>query len=700
MAGKEKKRLGKKHRQASTRPKMGRSAPKSTAVTGAVAPKKRKELAAKKAAATKLAKTPTKSPTRERHVVIREGDGSGRRGFGSAARETRETQIPFGNDKQKEQGNDKQRKQGNDRQREQGNDRQIRQGRAGAFVAGGAGSEHEERDWKEAEKLAAQLTLLQEREAATETEHEAYLHLPLVAVCGRPNVGKSTLFNRLTESRRSIVGDEPGITRDRIYGQVEWGGRDVRIVDTGGVVPDDEALIPAEIFRQAKVGLEEADAIIMVVDGRTELAAPDVELARLLLRGGKPVFLAVNKMDSPEMFAAAENFRRLGFKNVCPISAEHGSGIGDLLDEVWEVLPAEREVGEPKKNSALKGATGNDERRKSKRKEHAAAVAEEQEQIPFGNDKQNNSSDDAEMEDGVVYDEDGDEVDAETPERRLRSHGEHVSRETKIAIIGRPNVGKSTLLNALTGTDRAIVSPIAGTTRDAVDEVVEREGHRFRFIDTAGIRRKGKTKLMAEKLSVIMSRKHLEAADVSLLVIDAAEGVAAADANIGGYAHESGRSVIIVVNKWDLMTTGRTDGKPPADKKIYEQQVRDSLKYLEYAPVVFVTASEAKGIAEVFKKVELVSRERRKRVTTGEMNRFLDKIDFQRASVPMKKRVKIYYMTQAAVAPPTFVLFTDRDVKLHFSYERFLANEIRDTFKFIGSPIWFKVKARNKKKAE
>jgi GTP-binding protein len=404
------------------------------------------------------------------------------------------------------------------------------------------------------------------------------------------------------------------------------------------------------------------------------------------------------------MYAAAENFRRLGFKNVCPISAEHGSGIGDLLDEVWAVLPAERAEKAPLQNAALKGAAGSEERRESKRKETAAKVAgeKEQKQIPFGNDKQR----DGEVEDGVLYDEDGEEVEGETPERRLRSHGEHVSRETKIAIIGRPNVGKSTLLNALTGTERAIVSPIAGTTRDAVDEVVERDGHSFRFIDTAGIRRKGKTKLMAEKLSVIMSRKHLEAADVSLLVIDAAEGVAAADANIGGYAHESGRSVIIVVNKWDLMTTAGPDGRrafdggPLADKKVYEQQVRDSLKYLEYAPLLFVSASESKGIDEVFKKVELVSRERRKRVSTGAMNRFLDKIDFQRASVPMNRRVKIYYMTQAAVAPPTFVLFTDRDVKLHFSYERFLANEIRDTFKFIGSPIWFKVKARNKKGKE
>jgi GTP-binding protein len=436
------------------------------------------------------------------------------------------------------------------------------------------------------------------------------------------------------------------------------------------------------------VGLEEADAIVMVVDGRTELAAPDVELARLLLRGGKPVFLAVNKMDSPEMFAAAENFRRLGFKNVCPISAEHGSGLGDLLDEVWAVLPEETRGG----------------------------AEEVQEQIPFGNDKQKGNGKRVRVEDEIL-DGDFEELDDEhmddeaAPGRRLRSHGEHVARETKIAIIGRPNVGKSTLLNALTGTDRAIVSPIAGTTRDAVDEVVERDGHSFRFIDTAGIRRKGKTKLMAEKLSVIMSRKHLEAADVSLLVIDAAEGVAAADANIGGYAHESGRSVIIVVNKWDLMTTAGPDGRrafdggPIADKKVYEQQVRDSLKYLEYAPLLFVSASKglkAKGggIDEVFKKVELVSRERRKRVSTGAMNRFLDKIDFQRASVPMNRRVKIYYMTQAAVAPPTFILFTDRDVKLHFSYERFLANEIRDTFKFIGSPIWFKVRARNKKKSE
>jgi GTP-binding protein len=620
---KEKKRLGKKHRQASTRPKMGRTAPRGTATTGAVSPKKRKELAAKKVAATKLAKTPTKSPDREHHVVLRNREEAGTRGYGGDFDDEREERAA--------------------------RDTRTLGKRNKSSVAGGAGSGHEERDWKEAEKIAAALTLATDdgSHRAGGARHEV-TRLPLVAICGRPNVGKSTLFNRLTETRRSIVGDEPGITRDRIYGEVEWAGRDVRIVDTGGVVPDDEALIPSEIFRQAKVGLEEADVIIMVVDGRTELAAPDVELARLLLRGGKPIFLAVNKMDSAEMYAAAENFRRLGFKNVCPISEEPEEHFEGEEEEFEEDMDG---GGDP-----LPGAqTGPDE-------------------VPAG------------------------------PGRRLRSHGEHVSRETKIAIIGRPNVGKSTLLNALTNSDRAIVSPIAGTTRDAVDEVVERDGHSFRFIDTAGIRRKGKTKLMAEKLSVIMSRKHLEAADVSLLVIDATEGVAAADANIGGYAHESGRSVIIIVNKWDLVTKvgadGKTlfDGSEPANKKLYEEQVRDSLKYLDYAPLLFVSASESKGIEEVFKKVELVARERRKRVSTGAMNRFLDKIDFQRASVPMNRRVKIYYMTQAAVAPPTFVLFTDRDVKLHFSYERFLANEIRDTFKFIGSPIWFKVKARNKKK--
>ncbi len=468
-------------------------------------------------------------------------------------------------------------------------------------------------------------------------------HEPLFAICGRPNVGKSTLFNKLTESRRSIVGDEPGITRDRIYGEVRWDGRVARIVDTGGIVPDDEALIPAEIYRQARVALDEAEVIVMVVDGRSELTAPDFDLAKHLLRGGKTIMLAVNKIDTEQLTAQAENYRRLGFKTIFPISAEHSLGIGDLLDAVFAALP----VVEPPVEAEV------------------------------------------ETPEGIAEDD---------PNRDLhRTHGEFEQFETKVAIIGRPNVGKSTLLNALTGTNRAIVSPIAGTTRDAVDEVIDYQGDRFRIVDTAGIRRKGKTHEMAEKLSVVMARRHLEAADVALLVIDAQEGVTAADATIGGYAHESGRSIVIVINKWDLVTTARTDGKPPADEKVFEEQVRYALKYLHYAPLIFISASRGNNLKKVLEVTHHVAKERRKRITTGQMNRFLERVDFQRAGVPMAQKIRIYYMTQAAVAPPTFILFANRLVKLHFSFERFLENQVRAAFGFEGSPIWFKVRARNQK---
>jgi GTPase len=480
--------------------------------------------------------------------------------------------------------------------------------------------------------------------------------LPLVAIVGRPNVGKSTLFNRLTKTRRSIVGDEPGITRDRIYGEYEWAGRRFRVVDTGGIVPDDAELIPAAIYDQAKVALQEADALVMVVDVRTELASPDYDLVRLLTRSRKPVFLAVNKVEGEAMELVAENFRQLGIKEVYPISSEHGLGIGELLDALAAVLP-----------------------------EPASETVETE------------AEEEAEAEDESAEEESADD------EKVHRTHGEYEQHETSIAIIGKPNVGKSTLLNALTGTTRAIVSPIAGTTRDAVDEVVEFEGQTLRFVDTAGIRRKGKTHLMAEKMSVVMARRHLEAADVALLVIDATEGVTASDATIGGYAHESGRSVIIIVNKWDAVTTGRTDGKPHADRDIFEKQLRNVLKYLSYAPVIFLsalkaTSPESKSLQNVLREVMTVAAERRKRVTTGQMNKFLKKVDFQRAPVPMSKRIRIFYMTQAAVAPPTFVLFTDRDIKLHFAFERFLENQIRAEFGFAGTPVWFKVKARNEKK--
>ena len=482
-----------------------------------------------------------------------------------------------------------------------------------------------------------------------------------LAIVGRPNVGKSTLFNRLVGSRRAIVGDEPGITRDRIYGDVEWIGKKFRVVDTGGIIPDDQELIPAEIFRQARVALEEADVIVLVVDGRTELASPDIDLARLLLRTGKPLLLAVNKADTPQLEPYAEEFRRLGIKELFPISAENGNGIAELLEHVLSVMPT--------RETTLSSAADTDEKQVPRLRSVAAG---------------DRSTPGITAEEVGMTDEPGatDEKDAEV-------------RETRVAIIGRPNVGKSTLLNALTGTSRAIVSPIAGTTRDAVDELVERDGLEYRFIDTAGIRRKGKTELMAEKLSVVMARKHLEGADVALMLIDATEGVTAGDATIAGYAHESGRSVIIVINKWDLVTDKRTDGKPPADRSVYEEQVRRHLKFLSYAPVLFVSATTGRNLDKVFSTLELVARERRKRIGTGEMNRFLAKVDFERASVPIAKRVKILYMTQAGVSPPTFILFTDRAVKLHFSYQRFLENQIRAAFGFVGTPIWIKNRARN-----
>ncbi len=408
--------------------------------------------------------------------------------------------------------------------------------------------------------------------------------VPTIAIVGRPNVGKSTLFNRIVGSRRAIVGDEPGITRDRLYGDAEWRGRRIRVIDTGGIIPEEKDFIPSEIFRQARIAFEEAAAIVMVIDGRSELAGPDLELVRLLRKTGRPLFLAVNKADSEKQASIVDEFHRLGIKQMFPISAEHGRGIDDLLDAVLEVLPVE-----------VKELTTEDTR----------DTEEDQSQPSVGS--------------------------ADTPESVY---------ETKVAIIGHPNVGKSTLLNCLTASDRAIVSPIPGTTRDAVDEIVERDGRRFRFIDTAGIRRKGKTHLMAEKLSVVMARKHLEGADIALLVIDATEGVSQLDAAIAGYAHESGRSTIIVVNKWDLVAGGaRKAGRPskamrmreskrPGDREAYEQRLRYDLKFLNYAPIVFVSANTGKGTEKIFPLLEQVATERRKRISTSAMNRFIESSRF------------------------------------------------------------------------
>ena len=442
---------------------------------------------------------------------------------------------------------------------------------------------------------------------------------PSIVIVGRPNVGKSTLFNRLIGRRRSIVTDEPGITRDRIYGECAWQGKQAQVVDTGGIIPDDEELIPRNIFKQAQVALRDAAQILLVVDSRDGVAPLDEELAALLRRTGKPLALAVNKVDSPRQVDQAGEFYRLGIEPVFFISAEHNQNVAEMLDVIF----ARPEFSQPPAPP------------------------------------------------------DGEEEISKAGESWLRRHPD----EIRVAIIGRPNVGKSTLLNRLCGKERSIVSPIPGTTRDSVDVVIEREGARFRIIDTAGIRRKGKTKLIAEKLSVVLARKHLEQCDVSLLLMDAVEGVTGLDATIAGYAHEAGKSVILVVNKWDLVK------KNMSSTIEFEDSVRQRAKYLEYAPIIFVSALTGQRLTNLLQLVLRVAREREKRISTAELNRFVSSIDFDRVTVPISRRSKILYATQTSAAPPTFVLFTNRQSKFHFGFERFLINRFRERFGFMGTPV-------------
>jgi len=446
--------------------------------------------------------------------------------------------------------------------------------------------------------------------------------LPSIVIVGRPNVGKSTLFNRLTGTRRSIVTNEPGITRDRIYGTASGEGRSFQVVDTGGIVPEDKAGIPGEILRQARVAIENATRVVQIVDGRSGPTPLDEELSLLLRRAGKPPVLAVNKIDMPKQAELAAQFYELG-DEIFPISSEHGFGIDTLLDFLTENF----------------------------------ARGEVVEQKPYVN----------------------------------------------IAIIGRPNVGKSTLLNQLVGSERSIVSPEPGTTRDAVDTVLDRNGKLYRFLDTAGIRRKGKTKLIAEKLSVIMARRHLERADVALLVADASVGITSHDATIASYAEQSGRSVIIVLNKWDLALEAAQE-KSSSEKKRggkaaaanpnkllqdYEPLVRARLKFLSYAPVVFLSAKTGEHIDRLYTVIDRVVEARNRRISTGELNRWLKEVDLDRGTSPASREVKIFYITQATTAPPTFVLFTNQLKPLHFSYQRFLENQLRAKFDFTGTPIRF-----------
>ncbi len=453
-------------------------------------------------------------------------------------------------------------------------------------------------------------------------------HLPSLVIVGRPNVGKSTLFNRLTGTRRSIVTDEPGITRDRIHGTAEWEGKHFEVVDTGGIVPEEKAGIPGEILRQARVAIADATFVLLVADARTGPVPLDFELAQLLRRTGKPLIVAVNKVDTPSQMSLAAPFYELGDK-VFPLSSEHGFGVDDLLDSLTANFPKE-----------------------------------------------------AATEPGA---------------------------EVNIAIVGRPNVGKSTLLNRMAGEERSIVSPEPGTTRDAVDTVIERDGKLYRFLDTAGIRRKAKTKLVAEKLSVVMARRHLERADVALLVIDGLLGVTSHDATIASYTQQSGSALIVVVNKWDLAlaaarehagkaSKSKTTGNINPMKLIadYEKLIREKLKFLDYAPIIFLSALTGERTGGLFALIDRVIASRQRRISTGEMNRWLSSVDLDRGTSPAEHKIKIYYVTQASAAPPTFVLFTNQKRRLHFSYERFLENQLRKKFDFTGTPIRFQQRVKQR----
>jgi GTPase len=432
--------------------------------------------------------------------------------------------------------------------------------------------------------------------------------LPSVVIVGRPNVGKSTLFNAILGQRKSIVGDEPGITRDRIYGEAVHEAKPFELIDTGGVIPDDSEMIPANILKQARAALDEAAQIVFVVDGRSELTVNDRDLALMLRKLGKPVTIAVNKIDVPKRTDLMHEFHELGFAEVFPVSAEHQLGLHDLLAHVTRDFPV-------------------------------APEAEETE-----------------------------DPDAQPEPRTIR-----------VAIIGRPNVGKSTLLNAMAGAERAIVTPIAGTTRDAVDETIEHEGRTFVIVDTAGIRRKGKTHLMAEKLSIVMARRAIRMAHVAVVLIDAIEGPTAQDATVAGYAHETGRPVILVVNKIDAV-----DGFA---RKEFTENVRDTMKFLDYAPILFISARSGRGVRQIFSHIMAAFDSAAKRVTTAELNRFVEMLHTE-------TDVKIKYITQTGIRPPTFVLFTERSKELHFSTERYLVNQLRKRFGFDHTPLVLKVKAK------
>lgn len=438
------------------------------------------------------------------------------------------------------------------------------------------------------------------------------MSLPIVAVVGRPNVGKSTLFNKLVGKRLSIVEDTPGVTRDRIYSKCEWRNREFMIVDTGGIEPASDDVILAQMRRQAQVAIEKADVIVFLTDMRCGVTADDYEVASMLQKSGKPVILAVNKCDGigeppPEFY----EFYNLGMGNPFPVSALHGHGSGDLLDEIFKYFP---------------------------------------------------------KEDTPEYDE------------------EYI----KVAVIGKPNVGKSSLINRIAGEERAIVSDIAGTTRDATDTIIENEDGKYVFIDTAGIRRKSKITEKIEHYSVLRAYMAVDRADVCVIVIDALVGFTDQDSKVAGYAHEQGKACIVAVNKWDAVD------KSTGTMEEYTNDLKEKFSFMSYVPFIFISAKTGQRVDKLFELINSVNSQNCMRITTGMLNDVLSYAT-TRVQPPSDKgrRLKIYYMTQASVRPPTFVVFVNRADLFHFSYQRYIENQIRQTFGLTGTPVRFVIRERD-----
>ncbi|MBC1610099.1 ribosome biogenesis GTPase Der [Listeria welshimeri] len=433
---------------------------------------------------------------------------------------------------------------------------------------------------------------------------------PVVAIVGRPNVGKSTIFNRIVGERVSIVEDVPGVTRDRIYNSAEWLGKEFNIIDTGGIDLSDEPFLE-QIRAQAEIAIDEADVIIFITNGREGVTDADEQVAKILYRSNKPIVLAINKVDNPEMRDQIYDFYSLGFGEPYPISGSHGLGLGDMLDAVRAHFPKEEEE-------------------------------------------------------------------------------EYPDDTVKFSLIGRPNVGKSSILNALLGEDRVIVSDIAGTTRDAIDTTYTFDGQDYVMIDTAGMRKRGKVYESTEKYSVLRAMRAIERSDVVLVVINAEEGIREQDKRIAGYAHDAGRAIIIVVNKWDAIN------KDEKTINVWTEDIREQFQFLSYAPIVFVSAKTKQRLNNLFPLINRVSDNHSLRVQSSMLNDVIsDAVAMNPSPMDRGKRLKIFYTTQVAVKPPTFVVFVNDPELMHFSYERFLENRIREAFPFDGTPI--RVIARKRK---